>query len=448
LPIRFSVDRPATRDLSCLHIVIQGWCFSEGAEALKDVRAIAARRVYPGTLGVPRPDVAKVFGPVGAASGFEIPVILSAGRCQCRLEAQTESGAWQPFHVLEFRTPRSIHVTHALRWTKFWLGVWGGGSDWAGLPAAELEHAVAELRRTGRVRLGVWAQHSPRPLSPERFPPPRPSAGRLPRFTIVTPSMNHAEYLSATLRSVLEQPGVEVDYVIEDGGSKDGSVAVLKEISTRYGAPERKARLVRWRSEPDAGFADALRKGFAGAKGGPDDLMGWVNSDDQFMPGALRFVAEYFAAHPEVDVVYGHRVLVQETGLEIGRWFTPRMENDSLQFFDMVPQETLFWRRRAWERAGGIDPSFQFAADWDLLLRFRSTGARFARLPWFLGMFRWHPRQKTQAQINDVGMPEMDRLRLRELGSLPPQDELLMRHHRAVIDSTLVGDLFRLGIRI
>lgn len=144
--------------------------------------------------------------------------------------------------------------------------------------------------------------------------------------------------------------------------------------------------------------------------------MAWLNSDDLLLPGALNVVGEYFASHPEVDLVYGHRILIDEEGAEIGRWVLPPHSDKALSWADFIPQETLFWRRSLWDRVGGIDESFRFAMDWDLLLRFRDAGARMVRLPHFLGAFRIHGAQKTSAQINEIGMREMEILRKRVHG--------------------------------
>jgi glycosyltransferase involved in cell wall biosynthesis len=230
-----------------------------------------------------------------------------------------------------------------------------------------------------------------------------------------------------------------VDTIVQDGGSTDGSADIL----LRY-AP----RLKHWASEKDHGQADALRRGFLRTEGGPDDIMAYLNSDDLFMPGALRFVAEHFARNPKVDVVYGHRVLIDERGNEVGRWLVPRRSCDDLRLFDLIPQETLFWRRRIYERAGGIDPSFGFAVDWDLLLRFAAAGARFERLPWFLGLFRLHPAQKSQALLEKVGIPEMDALRERNLGRAPARSELVAGMERAQLDSAVVAAWMRRGWRL
>jgi hypothetical protein len=138
------------------------------------------------------------------------------------------------------------------------------------------------------------------------------------------------------------------------------------------------------------------------------------------MPGTLACVAKFFVDHPEVDVVYGHRILIDEQDREIGRWILPKHNDGVLSWADFVPQETLFWRRSIWDKTGAcVDESFRFAMDWDLLIRFRNAGARMVRLPFFLGAFRIHEAQKTSATINSVGMMEMDRLRERCLGRKP-----------------------------
>jgi hypothetical protein len=204
-----------------------------------------------------------------------------------------------------------------------------------------------------------------------------------------------------------------------------------------------------WSSEPDAGQADAIAKGFTKTSGQPDDVMAWINSDDFYLPGALKFVVGYFARHPDVDVIYGHRILVDENSQEIGRWFLPKHDPDVLRLNDFVPQETLFWRRRIWDRVGGIDTSFKFAMDWDLLLRFQAAGAKIVRVPYFLACFRIHAAQKTSAQIQTVGQTEIDRLRERTFGRPVPPSKLetnprLIRYLRK---SAFIEALWKLGLR-
>jgi GT2 family glycosyltransferase len=204
-----------------------------------------------------------------------------------------------------------------------------------------------------------------------------------------------------------------------------------------------------WASARDDGQANAIAKGFAKTSGSPDDLMAWINSDDCYMPGALAFVADYFARHPEVDVIYGHRVVVNEASQEIARWFLPKHDPEVLRLNDFVPQETLFWRRRIWDKVGGIDTSFKFAMDWDLLLRFQAAGATIVRVPYFLACFRVHTAQKTSARMHDIGQEEITRLRERTHGRPFPPSELeknptLLRYLRR---SAFIEFLWKLGLR-
>jgi glycosyltransferase involved in cell wall biosynthesis len=262
---------------------------------------------------------------------------------------------------------------------------------------------------------------------------------RLPRVTIVTPSFQQGAFIEDTIRSVLDQRGVHIDYIVQDGGSTDGSVDVIRRHA---------AQLAHWETESDSGQAAAVIRGFSHVANDPDDVMMYLNSDDILMRDAVRFVAEFFAQHPEVDVVYGHRILIDEAGAEIGRWLTPRPAFIDLRLHDFIPQETLFWRRRIWDRIGGLDPSFAFALDWDLLLRFQAAGARFARLPWFLAAFRVHPAQKTNRCLEEVGIAEMEALRQRTLGRSATHDELHLAMRSAQFDSALVCALWRREWRI
>lgn len=258
------------------------------------------------------------------------------------------------------------------------------------------------------LNLGVLHQYPPKPsldLSIANPPPvPRPAPG----ISIVTPSFNQAHFIGRTIDSVLNQGYPNLEYVVQDGASSDSTVDLLK----AYGD-----RLPNWASAPDQGQSDALNLGFARCSG---EIMAYLNSDDLLMPGSLALVADFFHRNPGVDVLYGHRLVIDEQDREIGRWFLPRHDPKVLLYADYIPQETLFWRRTIWEKAGGrIDASFHFAMDWDLLLRFQDAGARIRRLPVFLGAFRVHPASKTQSVLGDLGMREMERLRKRSLGYVP-----------------------------
>jgi GT2 family glycosyltransferase len=286
-----------------------------------------------------------------------------------------------------------------------------------------------------RPRLGQLSHYPPRPLSlPARYastaPPRRP-----PRISIVTPSFNQAHLIERTIRSVLDQGYPDLEYIVQDGASRDGTADVLARYSDR---------LRHWESTPDGGQTDAINRGFRHASG---EIMAYLNSDDLLLPGSLCAVAQYFAAHPHVDAVYGHRILIDEADREIGRWVLPRHDDAVLSWADYVPQETLFWRRRAWERIGGrFDESFHFAMDWDFLLRLRDSGARIVRLPRFLGAFRIHQQQKTSAVISDLGVQEMTRLRIRSLGYCPEQAEIDLHVARYLARHMVCHCLFRAGL--
>jgi hypothetical protein len=389
-----------------------------------------------------RPDVrASLAGPPASEwSGFRIALRLPPGGSRVHLEALAEDGGWAEFHSLDFSIPWTAAARNALRMARFWAeAALGRPASLDRLPPWEQAFVLAKIDQSGGHPLSTSLHYAPRPLTFEHFPSGRLGPDRLPKVTVVTPSFQQGRYLEATLLSVLDQKGVRLDYIVRDGGSTDATPGLLRRHSDR---------LKHWASEPDGGQADAVRQGFARADCGPEDVMTFLNSDDLFMPGALRFVAEYFARNPAVDVVYGHRLLIDESGLDVGRWFTPRRSCLGLLMHDLVPQETLFWRKRIWDRVGGVDPEFRFALDWDLLLRFAAAGARFQRLPWFLGLFRIHPQQKSQVLMREVGAPEMDRLRLRTLGRAPKKDEMDASMRRAQIDSTVQAAFWRRGWRI
>jgi FkbM family methyltransferase len=293
----------------------------------------------------------------------------------------------------------------------------------------------AHRQRWLKPRLGSLWHHPPRPLEIPEWYSNEPPVDSGPVISIVTPTLNSERFLERTLRSVLDQGYAPLEFAVKDGGSSDGTLAVLE----RY-----RERLAAVHVEKDTGQTDALNQGFRRATG---ELMAYLNSDDLLLPGTLRYVARYFLAHPEVDVVYGHRVLIDGNDQEIGRWVLPRHESGILSWGDYVPQETLFWRRRIWEKAGGrFDDTFHFAMDWDLLLRFRASGARFVRLPRFLGAFRVHEDQKTSARMADLGAQEMARLRERQHGR-PVSHAEVRRHVRGYLLRHLACQkLYRLGV--
>jgi glycosyltransferase involved in cell wall biosynthesis len=283
----------------------------------------------------------------------------------------------------------------------------------------------------------VFHQYPPKPLQiPDHYHEALAfDPASRPLVSIVTPSFNHAQFLERTMRSVLQQNYSNLEYIVQDGGSTDGTDRILEKYRTKLKSAE---------SRPDRGQAHALNLGFQHASG---EIMAWLNSDDLLLPAAISYVVAFFLAHPDVDVVYGHRININEHDQEIGRWIMPSHDDELLRWADYIPQETLFWRRRIWEKVGAcVDESFQFALDWDLLLRFQDAGANFARLPRFLGAFRVHAAQKTQANMDGTGQAEMNRLRLRNHGRDVTWFELKRHTKSYLFRSTMLRRLYRLGL--
>ncbi|MCZ7544619.1 MAG: glycosyltransferase [Anaerolineae bacterium] len=202
-------------------------------------------------------------------------------------------------------------------------------------------------------------------------------------FTIVTPSFNQARFIRETIESVLSQDYPRVAYIVRDGGSTDGTRDILRAYGDR----------LTWVSEPDAGQADAINKGFADATG---DALAWLNADDAYEPGALRAVAGFFQANPTVGLVYGDIVHVGTAGQFLKHRSAPLFDRDALLRHCFIPQPAAFFRREVWQAVGGLDARLHYAMDWDLWLRMaQKTEVR--KLPATLARFRWHGQSKTFA---------------------------------------------------
>ena len=347
-------------------------------------------------------------------------------------------------------TAKEFHIQKQkyFRWTSplFWLFSWLPRQllrvlpDPAAIKCRMLKRNVLSVLKWlwcfGKPRLNRLYHHRPYPMKiPKRYYQLAANANDAPTISMITPSYNQADFLERTLNSVLDQGYPKLQYVVQDGGSADGSREILSAYQSRLFALE---------SKKDNGFAHAINSGFAKTDG---EIMAWLNSDDLLLPGSLHAVAAYFRSNPEVDVVYGHRILIDEQDREIGRWVLPPHDEEVLKWADYVPQETMFWRRRIWEKSGGrIDQDFEFAVDWDLLLRFQKAGAKIVRLPRFLGAFRVHSNQKTSSQIESLGFKEMDRLRQRCHGRPVSRHEIESGIKPYLRRSMIYHALYRFGI--
>ncbi|HEX7557098.1 MAG TPA: glycosyltransferase family 2 protein [Leptolinea sp.] len=226
-----------------------------------------------------------------------------------------------------------------------------------------------------------------------------------PLVTVVTPSFNQSAFLERTIRSVLEQDYPNLEYIIVDGGSTDGSLEIIKGYADR---------LSFWVSEADAGQTDAINKGFARANG---QILAWINSDDTYNPRAVREAVDFLHQHPEVGLVYSDANFINGQDQVIGSF--PAAQTDRtrlLQGYVHIPQQAAFFRANLWKKVGPLDPTFYFAMDFDLWVRLSALAplVYFPHRIW--ANFRLHGDGKTIA-ADDRCWPEMLKVHRREGGS-------------------------------
>lgn len=225
-----------------------------------------------------------------------------------------------------------------------------------------------------------------------------------PHLSIITPSFNQAKFLRKTIESVLSQEGVDLEYIIIDGGSTDGSLEIIQEYQDR---------LAYWESIPDKGQTDAINKGFARARG---KYLAWLNSDDVYHTGAAAEAVGYLEGHPDVGLVYGDCTFIDADGRRIGRFPAAQTDYQRLRRgYVHIPQQAAFFRGDLWEKVGPLDPSFYFAMDYDLWVRLAKE-APLVYLPGHIwASFRLHGEAKTIA-ADARCWPEMLRVHYREGG--------------------------------
>jgi glycosyltransferase involved in cell wall biosynthesis len=227
-----------------------------------------------------------------------------------------------------------------------------------------------------------------------------------PLVTIVTPSFNQAQFLPATIESVLAQTYPHIEYFIIDGGSTDGSAGIIEQYADR---------LAGWVSEPDQGQTDAINKGFARANG---QFLAWLNSDDTYQPHAVAQAVQYLDKHPQVGLVYGDAYYIDAQGNTTGVFPAAQTDYKRLRRgYVHIPQQSAFWRADLWKQVGPLDPSFQFAMDYDLWVRLAAVSEIKYLAGRFWANFRLHGGAKSFA-IAELCWPEMVRVHYREGGTI------------------------------
>ncbi|MEW6085638.1 MAG: glycosyltransferase family 2 protein [Chloroflexota bacterium] len=208
--------------------------------------------------------------------------------------------------------------------------------------------------------------------------------------SIITPSFNQARYLERTIRSVLEQDYPRIEYIVVDGASADGSVEIVKKYADK---------LAWWVSESDSGQADAVNKGLARAKG---EILAWLNSDDYYLPGAVSAAVKVFAEHPDVLLVYGNMLAVDDNDKPFNALNYRQLTLQDLLCFQIIGQPAVFFRRSALEKAGVLDSTFHFLLDHHLWIRIAQHG-KILHVNQTWAAARYHAEAKNRAQAAEFG---------------------------------------------
>ena len=240
------------------------------------------------------------------------------------------------------------------------------------------------------------------------------SIDRPPLVSIVTPSFNQAQFIEKTIKSVLLQDYINLEYFVLDAMSKDGTEQILNKYA---------GSITRTIRAKDDGQADAINKGFKLSSGA---IMAYLNSDDCYAtPRVVSRVVQLFQEHPEIDVIYGKREFIDEPGYFVLNYPFRDFDESKLLEACYIPQECAFWRRSIFEKAGDMcDQNFKFAMDYDLWLRFLKADGKFLAVDEYFGLFRWYPGQKSNDVWVKHGLPEIALLQERHLGHALPEDEM------------------------
>jgi glycosyltransferase involved in cell wall biosynthesis len=259
-----------------------------------------------------------------------------------------------------------------------------------------------------------------------------------PKISIITPNYNQADFLEQTILSVLGQEYPDIEYIIIDGGSTDGSVEIIKKYEKH---------LFYWVSEPDSGLYHAIQKGFEKSTG---DIMGWINSDDKLHPGALSVIGEIFDSLPTVNWITG-----SPTGYDItGRTVVAARARDWSKYdyylhdYKWVQQESTFWRRSLWEKSGAtLNLNIRYAADFELWLRFFRYEKLFT-VATILGGFRFRSTQQLSLQHRDKYMKEAEDLINAEVAALPAEAKRHLSKYRRYLHAMAVLERFSKLFRV
>lgn len=215
-----------------------------------------------------------------------------------------------------------------------------------------------------------------------------------PKISIVTPSMNQGNYLERTIRSVLNQNYPNLEYIIIDGGSADNSLDIIRKYE-KY--------LAYWISEPDSGQTNAINKGFKHASG---ELVGWQNSDDIFLPGALHSIVREYRKHPEYDIYFGNMLTIDENDTIINELrYTPFSLYCLLYEGYNMPNQSLLMKNNIVKQFP-MNENIKYALDGEFFVRIGAGKKKFRLIREYLGCLRIQPSAKGQVISSTIGFNE------------------------------------------
>lgn len=256
------------------------------------------------------------------------------------------------------------------------------------------------------------------------------------KVSIITPSYNQARFIERTIRSILDQGDADIEYIVMDAQSTDGTLDILRKYSEQ----------IIWKSESDRGQSDAINKGLAMATG---DILAYLNSDDTYAPGAIRKVVEFFQTHPEKKWVYGRCRIIDEHDREIRKPITfyknllsRRYSYSRLLTENFISQPATFWKRELLTEIGYFNEDEHLCMDYDYWLR---IGQQYPAgvIDQYLANFRYYASSKSGSTIDKMFQ---DELRLaRQYGKQYPASLLLhkVNHYKVVWIYTLLARLRR-----
>lgn len=207
--------------------------------------------------------------------------------------------------------------------------------------------------------------------------------GELPKISIVTPSLNQGQFIDECIQSVLFQNYPNFEHIIIDGGSTDGTLEILQSYLH-----------LKWISEPDMGTSDALNKGFRMAEG---EIVAWIGTDDRYLPNCFCLIANYFNEYPDIDIVYGNYNWIDEYGNLSKRRYELGFDLFMLKYLHIlyIPVVATFFNKRIFNEGNYLSLDYNYANDYEFILRIALQRYKFQHIKAFLSDFRWHPHSNS-----------------------------------------------------